>query len=88
LKNANAKYSQKGNFFRISQGFTADLITLLSALVQLVHNSKGGGEGISSISCADPSTFYNFQRPKFNLHSLSFTFKTFDNKLPNTKVFS
>ncbi len=33
-----------------------------------------------------PANFYNFQRPKFNFHPLSFTFETFGKKLAETKI--
>jgi len=41
-----------------------------------VQNSEGGGSGDNGDSCADPSTSYNFRRPKFYLQPLSFTFET------------
>ncbi len=74
LKNANKKengYNEK-IFFFLKASIT-DLITLLSSSVQ---NSEGGSHSDSS----------DFQRPKFNLQPLSFTFETFDKKLPKTKI--
>jgi hypothetical protein len=33
-----------------------------------------------------PANFYQFQRRKFNFQPLSFTFKTFSEKLAKTKI--
>jgi hypothetical protein len=51
---------RKAIFLEFLEASIADLITLLSALVQLVQNFEGGGKGISSNICADPYTFYYF----------------------------
>jgi hypothetical protein len=88
LKNANKKRTvtvRRVIFFL--KAFIADLITLFSSSVQ---SSEGGGDGDSGDSCADPPTlhFYHFQRPKFNIQPLSFTFETFGKKLAKTKIVS
>jgi hypothetical protein len=60
----------------------ADLITLV---VFIITNSKGGGDGDSRKSCAAPANFYHFRRPQFNF-SLSPSLLRPLAKLAETKV--
>jgi hypothetical protein len=40
----------------------------------------------AAIVLLTPANFYYFQRRKFNIQPLSFTFETFDKKLAETKI--
>jgi hypothetical protein len=82
LKNVNKKeWLKLGGgliFLEFVKASIADLFTLLI--------SSSLATATTSIVVLTPANFYQFRRPKFNFHSLSFTFETFGKKLAETNI--